>query len=503
MNPKGKRTGLIWDEPLLFELHDQEELEKTFGERLTLGARVPSPALPSDIPAKLLRNSAPAIPDLSEPEVVRHFSRLSSWNYGVDQGFYPLGSCTMKHNPRVNEALAALPGFANLHPDQPEVEVQGALKLMHELASYLSEISGMDAVSLQPAAGAHGELTGMLMVRAYHQARGDARKKVLIPDTAHGTNPASSALAGYEVVEIPTGPDGLLHPDTVVEFMDESVAGLMLTNPNTLGLFESHVAEVAEAVHRKGGLVYGDGANLNALMGLARPGDMGVDVIQFNLHKTFSTPHGGGGPGSGPVGVKKHLEPFLPAPVIARRDDRYFLDGDRPQSIGRVGQYYGNFGIMVRAYAYIRSLGPQGLAEASRLAILNANYLRVKLREHLHLPHPEACMHECVFSDKGLPHEITTLDLAKRLMDYGFHPPTIYFPLVVHGALMIEPTESESKETLDRFIAAIQAIVQEARENPDLLKSAPHRTPVGRMDEVRAARKPVLRWKRNKEESPT
>ena len=494
MNPKGKRTGLVWDEPLLFELHDQADKNKS------LGARVPPPADTSAIPANLLRNSAPAIPDLSEPEVVRHFSRLSSWNYGVDQGFYPLGSCTMKHNPRLHEAIAALPGFADVHPDQPEDQVQGALQLMHELAGFLAEISGMDAVSLQPAAGAHGELTGMLMVRAYHQARGDARKKVLIPDTAHGTNPASSALAGYEVVEIPTGPDGLLHPDTVVEFMDESVAGLMLTNPNTLGLFESHIAEVAEAVHKKGGLVYGDGANLNALMGIARPGDMGVDVIQFNLHKTFSTPHGGGGPGSGPVGVKKLLEAFLPAPVIAKRGNGFFLDGDRPQSIGKMGQYYGNFGIMVRAYAYIRSLGPQGLAQASRRAMLNANYLRVKLREFLYLPHPDACMHECVFSDKGLPHEVNTLDLAKRLMDYGFHPPTIYFPLVVHGALMVEPTESESKETLDQFIAAVRAIVQEARENPDLLKSAPVRTPVGRLDEVRAARKPVLRWKGNQEE---
>jgi len=496
MNPKGKRAGLVWDEPLLFELHGKEDVKKTLGARLTPAAQTPT------IPASLLRESAPAIPDLSEPEVVRHFSRLSSWNYGVDQGFYPLGSCTMKHNPRVNEAMAALPGFASLHPDQPEDQIQGALKLMHELARFLSEISGMDAVSLQPAAGAQGELCGMLMIRAYHQARGDARKKVLIPDTAHGTNPASSALAGYEVVEIPTGPDGLLHPDTVAEFMDESVAGLMLTNPNTLGLFESHIAEIADAVHQKGGLVYGDGANLNALMGIARPGDMGVDVIQFNLHKTFSTPHGGGGPGSGPVGVKKRLEPFLPVPVIGRRADRYFLNWDRPQSIGKLGQYYGNFGIMVRAYAYIRSLGPEGLAEASRLAILNANYLRVKLRDHLHLPHPDACMHECVFSDKGLPHEVTTLDMAKRLMDYGFHPPTIYFPLVVHGALMVEPTESESKETLDQFAEAIRSIVQEARENPDLLKSAPHRTPVGRLDEVRAARKPVLRWKGNKEESP-
>ena len=496
MNPKGKRAGLVWDEPLLFELHGKEDVKKTFGARLTPAAQTPT------IPASLLRESAPAIPDLSEPEVVRHFSRLSSWNYGVDQGFYPLGSCTMKHNPRINEAMAALPGFADIHPDQPEDQIQGALQLMHELARFLSEISGLDAVSLQPAAGAHGELTGMLMVRAYHQARGDARKKVLIPDTAHGTNPASSALAGYEVVEIPTGPDGLLHPDTVAEFMDESVAGLMLTNPNTLGLFESHIAEIADAVHQKGGLVYGDGANLNALMGIARPGDMGVDVIQFNLHKTFSTPHGGGGPGSGPVGVKKLLEPFLPAPVIGRRADRYFLDWDRPQSIGKVGQYYGNFGIMVRAYAYIRSLGPEGLLEASRRAILNANYLRVKLRDHLHLPHPDACMHECVFSDKGLPHEVTTLDLAKRLMDYGFHPPTIYFPLVVHGALMVEPTESESKETLDQFAEAIRSIVQEARENPDLLKAAPHRTPVGRLDEVRAARKPVLRWKGNQEESP-
>jgi len=489
MNSQGKRSGLIWDEPLLFELCPD------------LGTRMTSSAQPLHLPSSLFRESPPRIPDLSEPEVLRHFSRLSSWNYGVDQGFYPLGSCTMKYNPRVNEALAALPGFAYLHPDQPADQVQGALRLMAELANFLAEISGMAAVSLQPAAGAQGELTGMLMVRAYHQARGNPRQKVLIPDTAHGTNPASSALAGYEVKEIPTGPDGILHPDTVVEFMDEGVAGLMLTNPNTLGLFESRIAEVAEVVHRKGGLVYGDGANLNALLGIARPGDMGVDVIQFNLHKTFSTPHGGGGPGSGPVGVKERLEPFLPAPVIGRREDGYFLDWDRPQSIGKVGQYFGNFGIMVRAYAYIRSLGPEGLALASRIAILNANYLRVKLRDHFHLPHPEACMHECVFSDKGLPSEVSTLDLAKRLMDYGFHPPTIYFPLVVRGALMVEPTESESKETLDRFIEAMTKIAQEAREKPDLLKSAPHRTPVGRLDEVRAARRPILRWNPDQEES--
>ena len=482
MTQKGKRAGLVWDEPLLFELH-----------------RDPSATTPiikgDSIPKKLLRESSPALPDLTEAEVVRHFSRLSSWNYGVDQGFYPLGSCTMKYNPRVNEVLAALPGFAYLHPDQPEAQVQGALFLMHDLARCLAEISGMDAVSLQPAAGAQGELTGMLMVRAYHEAKGQARTKVLIPDTAHGTNPASSALAGYEVVEVPTGPDGLLHPDTVAEFMDETVAGLMLTNPNTLGLFESRIAEVAEAVHRKGGLVYGDGANLNALLGIARPGDMGIDVIQFNLHKTFSTPHGGGGPGSGPVGVKKILEPFLPAPVIAEKNGRYFYDWDRPRSIGKLTQYYGNFGIMVRAYAYIRRLGAEGLHQASRLAILNANYLRVELRDHFHLPHPDACMHECVFSDKGLPAEVSTLDVAKRLMDYGFHPPTIYFPLVVRGALMVEPTETESKEWLDRFAEAMRNISEEARENPDLLKSAPHRTPVGRLDEVRAARKPVLRWK--------
>ncbi|OGP59893.1 MAG: glycine dehydrogenase (aminomethyl-transferring) [Deltaproteobacteria bacterium RBG_13_61_14] len=494
MNPPGKRTGLIWDEPLLFELHPDQAPEPTLGARVPSPARSAQSAQPSTIPSALLRETPPRIPDLSEPEVLRHYSRLSSWNYGVDQGFYPLGSCTMKHNPRLNEAVAALPGFAFIHPEQPADQVQGALRLMHELARALAEISGMDAVSLQPAAGAHGELCGMLMIRAYHQARGDARRKVLIPDTAHGTNPASSALAGYEVVEVPTGPDGLLHPDTVAEFMDESVAGLMLTNPNTLGLFESYIAEVAEAVHKKGGLVYGDGANLNALMGIARPGDMGIDVIQFNLHKTFSTPHGGGGPGAGPVGVKKHLEPYLPVPIITERQGRYDYDWDRPQSIGKVGQYYGNFGVMVRAGAYIRRLGGQGLAEASRLAILNANYLRVKLRDHFHLPHPDACLHECVFSDKGLPSEVTTLDLAKRLMDYGFHPPTIYFPLVVHGALMVEPTESESKETLDQFIEAMVQISREARENPDLLQSAPQRTPVGRLDEVRAARKPILRW---------
>jgi glycine dehydrogenase subunit 2 len=485
-----KRAGMKWEEALIFER------SRPGKPGLRTSALDVDPGLSvKGVPDMLLRKASPRLPEITEREAVKHFTRLSTWNFGVDHGFYPLGSCTMKYNPKVNESLANLPGFRDLHPAQPPDTVKGALRLMRELKGMLEEISGMHHVCLQPAAGAQGELTGMLMVRAYHQSRGDPRKTVLIPDTAHGTNPASSALAGYEVKEVPTARSGVLEAHTVRDNLTGDVAALMMTNPNTLGLFETNVAEIADALHEKDALLYCDGANLNAVMGITRPGDTGVDVIQFNLHKTFSTPHGGGGPGSGPVGVCDRLTPFLPVPVL-EADDRGepFLDRDRPQSIGKVTAYYGHFLIMVRAYAYLRTLGPEGVRRVSEMAVLNANYLRAALKEAYDIPHPDRCMHEAVFSDRNLPNGVTTMDVAKRLMDYGFHPPTIYFPLVVHGALMIEPTETESKETLDRFIAAMKAIAKEAAADPGLVKNAPHTTPLARLDEVRAARKPKLRY---------
>jgi glycine dehydrogenase subunit 2 len=367
---------------------------------------------------------------------------------------------------------------------------------MYELERYLAEVSGMDRVSLQPAAGAHGELLGMMLIRAYLEARGNPRKRVLVPDSAHGTNPASSAICGYQVVQIKSGPRGHVEPQAVAEAMDEDVAAIMVTNPNTLGLFEACIAEIAKIVHGKGGQVYCDGANLNAIMGISRPGDMGIDVLQFNLHKTFSVPHGGGGPGAGPVGLKAHLAPFMPVPVVAKKGERFVLDYDLPSSVGKIRAFYGNFAALVRAYAYIRSLGPSGLRRVAEVAVINANYLMSQLKSHYHLPYDRVCKHECVFSDaRQLPHQVTTLDIAKRLMDYGFHPPTIYFPLIVRGARMIEPTETETKETLDQFIAAMRRIAEEAEREPELVRSAPHKTKVSRLDEVKAARQPNLRWK--------
>jgi glycine dehydrogenase subunit 2 len=447
----------------------------------------------------LIRKDLEGFPEMSEVEIVRHFTRLSQWNYGVDSGFYPLGSCTMKYNPKVNEELARLSGFAGAHPYQPEEISQGALQLMYDLERFLCEISGMDRATLQPSAGAQGELTGMLMIRAYLTDRGNPRQKVLIPDTAHGTNPASSSLCGYQVIQVRSNERGVLFPQAIEEKMDEEVAALMVTNPNTLGLFEENICQVAEIVHQKGGQVYCDGANLNALMGLARVGDMGVDVLHFNLHKTFSTPHGGGGPGAGPVGVKGHLADYLPVPTITRKGEHVQFDYDRPKTIGKVRSFFGNFGVLVRAYAYILSLGADGLRRASLVALLNANYIRAKLKDHYHLPYDFPCMHECVFSDRlQSKYGVTALDIAKRLMDYGFHPPTIYFPLVVHGALMIEPTESESKETLDQFIEAMVRIAREAETEPELLREAPHKTKISRLDEVLANRKPLLRWRPEK-----
>jgi glycine dehydrogenase subunit 2 len=476
-------TGLVLNEKLLFEHSDPGRK----GYSLP-----PLDVPPVELPKALVREEIEGFPELSEVDVVRHFTRLSTWNYGVDSGFYPLGSCTMKYNPKVNEAAARLPGFAGAHPYAPEHLSQGSLELMYRLQEALAEISGFAAVTLQPAAGAHGELAGMLMVHAYHSARGDARKKVLIPDTAHGTNPATAALCGYEVV--PLASDGILRAAEVAAHMDGSVAALMVTNPNTLGLFESELKEICDLVHAKGGLVYCDGANLNALLGIARPGDLGVDVMHFNLHKTFATPHGGGGPGSGPVGVAAPLVPFLPAPVVVRAEGAYRLDYDRPQSIGRLKAFYGNFGIMLRAWAYIRTLGPEGLRRATEMAVLNANYVRARLEGAYHLPHPARSLHEVVFSDKDLGGDCHTLDVAKRLIDYGYHPPTIYFPLVVKGAIMIEPTETESKEVLDEFCDAMLAIAREARENPELLLRAPVKTRVRRLDETAAARNPRLKW---------
>jgi len=414
-------------------------------------------------------------------ELLRHFTRLSHLNYAIESQFYPLGSCTMKYNPKVNEVVARLPGFSSLHPLAPPELIQGALELLYELEEMLAEISGMAHVTLQPAAGAQGELTGLMVIRACLRERGNPRRKIIVPDTAHGTNPASSTLCGYEVVQISSSNRGMVEAAKVAEVMDEEVAALMLTNPNTLGIFEKNIQEIAEVVHKKGGLVYLDGANLNALMGIAKPGDMGVDVLHINLHKTFSTPHGGGGPGAGPVGVKSFLRDFLPVPRILKKDGSFVLREDFAKSVGRVRSFFGNFGILVRAYAYIISLGSDGLEEASRMALLNANYLRKKLEGAYQLAYPEPCMHECVFTDRlQQRHGVATLDIAKRLLDYGFHPPTIYFPLVVSGALMIEPTETENREILDAFADAMNSIAREAKEHPDLVKGAPYTTPMGR-----------------------
>ena len=449
----------------------------------------------SEIPEALVREEITGFPEMGELEVLRHFTRLSHLNFSIESQFYPLGSCTMKYNPKVNEVAARLPGFALLHPLMPPELMPGAVELLADLEGMLAEIAGMDAVTLQPAAGAQGELTGLMLIRAFLSERGDPRKKILVPDTAHGTNPASSTLCGYDVVQIASNKQGIIEPEAVERAMNDDVAALMITNPNTLGVFERHIQAIADVVHRRGGLVYLDGANLNALMGIAKPGDMGVDVLHINLHKTFSTPHGGGGPGAGPVGVKAALKDYLPTPRIMKAAAGYTLSDNFPKTIGRVRSFFGNFGILVRAYTYMISLGSDGLEEGSRMAVLNANYLRKRLESTFFLPSSEPSMHECVFTDSNQKKSgVTTLDIAKRLLDYGFHPPTIYFPLVVSGALMIEPTETETRETLDGFAEAMIAIANEAKEQPALVKSAPHTTPVGRLDEARAARRPVLRW---------
>jgi len=492
MTNANETRGFTLDEPLLFER----------GSRGRRGYTLPLLDAEEQggetLPADLCRDDLPDFPELSEMEVLRHFLRLSQWNFSAATNFYPLGSCTMKYNPVLNEKLARLDGFANLHPLTPPQAAQGALELMMELEKLLAEVSGMDAVSLQPAAGAHGELAGMKMIRAYHVGQGSPRKKVLIPQSAHGTNPASSALCGYQVVPVQSNDEGMIDPAAVAPLLDAETAAIMVTNPNTLGLFEKDIVKIAAAVHEKGGLVYLDGANMNALLGVAKPGHMGADVMQFNLHKTFSTPHGGGGPGAGPVAVRSVLADFLPIPRVVKRGDRYDLSEDLPKSIGRIRAFYGNFGMLVRAYAYMLSLGGDGMRRATQMAILNANYVRRALEGVLDIAYDEACLHECVFSDSQLERRgVETLDLAKRLLDHGFYAPTIYFPQIVRGAIMIEPTESETRETLDEFIAAVKSIVAEARENPEHVKGAPHRTRVSRLDEVRAARQPRLRWKRD------
>jgi len=458
---------------------------------------VPSTPVERALPADLVRGEIAGFPEVSENNLVRHYTRLSTWNYGVDTGMYPLGSCTMKYNPKINEAVARFGGFGGLHPEIPDAAAQGALAVMYELQEMLGEITGLRSVTLQPAAGAHGELTGMMMIRKRLEDRdGQPRSVVLIPDSAHGTNPASAHFCGYEVREIRSGPSGNLSLEALSEAMTGDVAALMLTNPNTLGMFETDIVRAAELVHAKGGLVYCDGANMNALVGKARPGDFGVDVMHLNLHKTFSTPHGGGGPGSGPVVATREIDAHLPAPVVVRDGKQFRLDFDRPKSIGRVKAFHGNFGMILRAYAYIRSLGPDGLRATAENAVLNANYVRVQLRDRYDVPYDRVNMHEVVLSDhrqnaKG----VTTLDIAKRLIDYGFHPPTIYFPLVVHGAIMVEPTESEGLDELDRFVAAMKEIADEAERDPDLLKRAPITARRSRFDEAAAARKPVLRWR--------
>jgi glycine dehydrogenase subunit 2 len=460
---------------------------------------------PLDVPdadsAKLLgsaeRKDLGHMPEVSEIEIIRHFTRLSTWNYAIDLGMYPLGSCTMKYNPRVNEVVARLDGLANGHPYQPEKISQGALRILKTLSECLLEITGMDAITLQPAAGAHGELTGLLMVRAWHKSRGNPRKKVLIPDSAHGTNPATAAMVGYSVENLKSNDRGMVDIAALEAQMNEDVAALMLTNPNTLGVFEQEIDKIANILHARGGLLYMDGANMNALVGKVRPGDFGVDLMHLNLHKTFSTPHGGGGPGSGPVAVKQALEPFLPQPVVITKPDGTLgFDYNRPQSVGRVRAFYGNFGMFVRALAYIQANGPDGLRQTTEDAVLNANYIRKGLEGVYDLPYSTPTMHEVVFSDRLQAKKgVRTMDIAKRLIDYGFHPYTTAFPLIVPGALMIEPTESEGCEELDLFVDAMKSIAQEVEDDPKAVLDAPHTTRVSRLDETAAARKPILRWK--------
>ena len=471
--------------------------EKSQAGRRGIGVPKPEGLPVPELPAELARKEPPRLPELAEPEVLRHFTELSTRNFGIDTGFYPLGSCTMKYNPRINERLVGLPGFAQLHPLVEDDAAQGALELEWGLQQILLEVTGLDAVSLQPAAGSQGELTGLMLFHAYFRDRGEdeQRRKIVIPDTAHGTNPASVTMAGYELTPVKTDPRGNIDIDDLRGKVDEHTAGLMLTNPSTLGLFDENIEEIERIFHGAGALMYYDGANLNAVCGISRPGDMGFDVVHINLHKTFSQPHGGGGPGGGPIAVRGMLEPFLPVPVVVRDEDAFRLDYDRPKTIGKVRAFTGPFGVFVRSYAFMRSYGP-GLREMSEVAVLNANYLLARLKDAYELPYERLCMHEFVLSARHLKrdHGVSALDVAKRLMDYGFHPPTVYFPLVVPEALMIEPTESEAKETLDAFVDAMLAIAGEAADDPTVLHEAPHNRPVRRLDEVRAVKQPVVRY---------
>ncbi len=487
--------------------HEQTLIFEVSREGRT-GYNLPTPTVPevdleSLLPATMIRKEVAELPEVSELDVVRHYTALSTRNHGVDSGFYPLGSCTMKYNPKVNEDMARLPGFAHIHPLQPAETIQGALELMVDLQEQLAEITGMDEVTLQPAAGAHGEWTGLMLIKAFHERNGDtARTKVLVPDSAHGTNPASAVVAGFETVTVKSDNRGLVDLDDLKAKVGADTAALMLTNPNTLGLFEADILEISKVVHEAGGKLYYDGANSNAILGIARPGDMGFDVVHLNLHKTFTGPHGGGGPGSGPVGVKRDLIPFLPTPIVTKTENGYGLDYDRPQSIGRIKPFYGNFGINVRAYSYIKTMGAEGLTRVSREAVLNANYMFARLKDAFDVPYDTYCKHEFVLSGKRQKAlGVRTLDIAKRLLDFGYHPPTIYFPLNVEECIMVEPTETESKETLDAFCDAMLQIAKEAEENPEIVQTAPHTTVVKRMDETLAARKPILKYERREASS--
>lgn len=447
------------------------------------------------LPKEYLRSEL-CLPEVSEVEVVRHYTKLSTRNYGVDSGFYPLGSCTMKYNPKINEEASKAPGFAFSHPLQPEHLSQGSLELMYELEKMLCEITGFAKLTLQPAAGAHGELAGVMIIQAYFKKKNEKRTKILVADSSHGTNPASVVLCGFESVTVKSDSDGNLSLEDLKEKMADDVAGLMLTNPNTLGLFDKNIKQICEIVHSKGGLVYCDGANMNAMIGLSKPAEQGYDIMHLNLHKTFATPHGSGGPGAGPVGVTKELVPFLPVPTIEKNGEIYYLNYDSNDSIGKMRSFYGNFGILVRAYTYIKSIGAKGIRDVAENAVLNANYMRARLKEVYDLPYDRICMHEFVISDKNLQNGVTTIDVAKRLLDFGVHAPTIYFPLIVHGAIMIEPTETETKETLDEFIRLMKEIAKEAKEIPDVVKNAPQQTPIRRLDATKAAREPNLRWRK-------
>ncbi|MGJ9458963.1 aminomethyl-transferring glycine dehydrogenase subunit GcvPB [Oceanobacillus sp. CF4.6] len=462
---------------------------------------VKSVDLQGKLPKHLIRdeNEAAELPEVSELQLVRHYTALSNKNHGIDNGFYPLGSCTMKYNPKINEDIARLPGFSRIHPYQPTETAQGALELLYNLQEELAVITGMDAISLQPSAGAQGEWTGLMMVKAYHEKNGENRNKVLVPDSAHGTNPASASVAGFDATTIPSDENGLVDLEELKKLVNSDTAALMLTNPNTLGLFETEIEEIAKVVHEAGGLLYYDGANANAILGKTTPGAMGFDIVHLNLHKTFTTPHGGGGPGAGPVGVKEDLIPYLPVPRIEKDGENYVLNSDYPSSIGRVKGYHGNFGILVRAYTYIRTMGPDGLRQVSEGAVLHANYLRKKLEDHFDSPYTQLCKHEFVLSgSRQKKLGVRTLDMAKRLLDFGYHPPTIYFPLNVEEGLMIEPTETESKETMDAFADAMIQIAKEVEEDPEMVLNAPHTTIVGRLDEVQAARKPIVRYTKEK-----